>query len=57
MLAEEIKNKVLTVQRAEITEHFIYGRLSQSIKNPHNKGILRRIAKDELSHHDFWRWH
>ncbi|MFC1930936.1 VIT1/CCC1 family protein [Chloroflexota bacterium] len=54
MLDEETKKKVLAVQRAEITEHFIYGRLSQSVKSPHNKGILKRIAKDELSHHDFW---
>ncbi|MFQ5996164.1 MAG: VIT1/CCC1 family protein [Dehalococcoidales bacterium] len=54
MLEQEVKEKILAVQRAEITEHFIYGRLAQSIKDSHNRGVLRRIANDELAHHNFW---
>lgn len=55
MLGQEVKEKILTVQRAEITEYFIYGRLSESVKGPHNKSILKRIANDELAHHNFWK--
>ena len=55
MLDEKIKGKILAVQKAEITEYFIYGKLAQSIKGTHNKDILRRIANDELAHHDFWK--
>lgn len=54
MLGQEVKEKILTVQGAEITEYFIYGRLSQSVKDPHNRSILKRIANDELAHHNFW---
>ena len=54
MLDQAVKEKILTVQRAEITEHFIYGKLAQSIKGPHNKSLLKRIGNDELAHHNFW---
>jgi len=55
MLDKETKKAVLTAQKNEITEHFIYEKLSQSIKDPHNKKILRRISSDELKHYDFWK--
>jgi VIT1/CCC1 family predicted Fe2+/Mn2+ transporter len=55
MLDQEVRNKILTVQKAEVTEYIIYGKLSQSIKGSHNKSILKRIANDELTHHNFWK--
>ena len=55
MLDKETKKAVLTAQKNEITEHFIYEKLSQSIKDPHNKKILKRISSDELKHHNFWK--
>ena len=55
MLDQEVRNKILTVQKAEVTEYIIYGKLSQSIKGTHNKSILKRIANDELAHHNFWK--
>ena len=55
MLDQEVRNKILTVQKAEVTEYIIYGKLSQSIKGTHNKGILKRIANDELAHHNYWK--
>jgi len=55
MLDQEVKNKILTVQQAEVTEYIIYGKLSRSIKGTHNKSILKRIANDELEHHNFWK--
>lgn len=55
MLDEETKNSILTAQRNEITEHFIYEKLSRSTKDPHNKKILKRISSDELEHYNFWK--
>ncbi|MFQ6088165.1 MAG: VIT1/CCC1 transporter family protein [Candidatus Methanofastidiosia archaeon] len=55
MLDRKTKNAILTAQRNEITEHFIYEKLSQSIEDPHNKNILKRISRDELEHYHFWK--
>lgn len=54
-LDEETKKIILTAQKNEITEHFIYQKLSQSIKNPHNKKVLNEISQDELRHYNFWK--
>ena len=54
-LDEKTKKAILTAQRNEITEHFIYEKLSRSTRNPHNKKILKRISSDELKHYDFWK--
>jgi VIT1/CCC1 family predicted Fe2+/Mn2+ transporter len=54
-MLDQVKEEILTAQRNEITEHFIYQRLSQSIKDPHNSDILRRISGDELRHYHFWK--
>lgn len=55
MLAEEMREKVAAAQKGEITEHIIYKKLSQAIKDSHNKEILLRISKDELRHYNFWK--
>ncbi|HHY75254.1 MAG TPA: rubrerythrin family protein [Firmicutes bacterium] len=39
-------------QENEITEHHIYSRLASYVKDEHNSQVLRRIAQDELKHHD-----
>jgi VIT1/CCC1 family predicted Fe2+/Mn2+ transporter len=57
MLDQETKAEILTAQRSEITEHFIYQRLSQSIRDPHNSDILACISGDELRHYHFWKEH
>lgn len=54
-LDEETKKVILTAQKNEITEHFIYQKLSLSIKNPHNKKVLNKISQDELRHYNFWK--
>ncbi|KYK37862.1 MAG: VIT1/CCC1 transporter family protein [Theionarchaea archaeon] len=54
-LDEETKKVILTAQKNEITEHFIYQKLSRSIKNPHNKKVLNKISQDELRHYNFWK--
>ena len=55
MLDKETRKTISTAQRNEITEHFIYEKLSKSTKDPHNKKILKSISSNELEHHDFWK--
>jgi len=55
MLEERVRKTILTAQKNEITEHFIYEKLSQSTRDPHNKRILKQIAHDELTHFNFWK--
>ncbi|MDD4924264.1 MAG: VIT1/CCC1 transporter family protein [Dehalococcoidales bacterium] len=55
MISPEITAKLLSSQRNEITEHFIYKKLARSTKDQHNREILLHISKDELRHYDFWK--
>ncbi len=55
MLDQKIKNRLLAAQKNEITEHFIYRKLSRSIKDAHNRGILKQISDDELKHYHTWQ--
>ncbi|MBU0459678.1 MAG: VIT1/CCC1 family protein [Nanoarchaeota archaeon] len=57
MLSKKIKKEVLTFQKYEILEHFVYRKISHHIKNPANKRILEQISKDELKHYHFWKKH
>ena len=57
MLEKQIKEKFITAQRNEITEYFIYQKLSRSVKETHNRDILKHISLDELKHHNFWKKH
>jgi len=56
-LPSDVKSKILAMQKGEITEHFIYQKLAKSVKDSHNAGVLQRIAKDELGHHNLWQQH
>lgn len=55
MSAAQMEERVRTVQRGEITEHFIYQKLSESTRNAQNKDILLRISRDEMKHHNVWK--
>ena len=46
---------ILAAQKNEITEHFIYEKLANSVKNSRNREILKNISMDELKHYNFWR--
>lgn len=50
-----MKNKLLSFQKNEITEYMIYKRLARSIKDTNNKEVLESIAEEELRHHDLWK--
>jgi VIT1/CCC1 family predicted Fe2+/Mn2+ transporter len=54
MIEQDLKEKILKMQRNEITEQVIYQRLADILKDRNKAEILRKIAKEELSHYDFW---
>ncbi|MFO7956412.1 MAG: demethoxyubiquinone hydroxylase family protein [Candidatus Brocadiia bacterium] len=55
MLDENTKRKLRTAQRNEITEHHIYRKLADAVKDPHNSDVLRRIGDDERRHYEYWK--
>ncbi|MBU2652321.1 MAG: VIT1/CCC1 transporter family protein [Bacteroidetes bacterium] len=46
---------VLKSQKNEITEYYVYSRLSRRIKNRENAEILQKIAEEEKSHYHFFK--
>ncbi len=54
-LSPEVRQKLLTFQRIEITENHIYSRLAGTVKSPENRKVLEKIAADEMRHYELWR--
>ncbi len=54
-ITDEIRKQLLVFQKNEITEHYIYSKLAQTVKSPKNRRILEAIADDELRHYREWR--
>ena len=50
---ESVKDNILFMQRSEATEAEIYGRLSRMVKSPHNREVLKRIAREEAGHYNY----
>lgn len=46
-------SQLLAAQRTEITEYHIYRNLTRVVKDANNRGVLERIAADELRHYDY----
>lgn len=46
---------ILNQQKNEITEHFIYLKLSELSEDEHNRKILKSISEEELKHYNFWK--
>lgn len=44
--------KLLQDQQDEINAHHMYMKIADMIDDPHNKEIVRQVAKDELSHYE-----
>ncbi len=51
-LPPEIREKMIEMQKGEITEYHIYTRLAKVTKDPHNAEVLRRIGEDERGHYE-----
>lgn len=54
MLTPELKKSILKAQKNEITEHFIYHHVGQTLKDKERAAILEGISRDELAHYKFW---
>jgi vacuolar iron transporter family protein len=54
MMQPHVRQQVLRAQRNEVTEYYIYKRLSRSVRNKENSAILSAIADDELRHYKIW---
>lgn len=52
---ESTLDSVAAAQRVEITEHLFYEKLADLVQDEHNRAVLKRIAREEKEHHDFWR--
>ena len=51
---DSTRQLLLSFQRNEITEHFVYKKLSERAKGK-NKETLGRISDDELKHYNTWK--
>ncbi|UCD09714.1 MAG: hypothetical protein JSU79_03460 [Dehalococcoidales bacterium] len=54
---KDTEKKIINAQKTEITEYYIYDRLSHSVKSERNREILQRISKDELKHHNLCNYY
>lgn len=52
---ERLKKRLLTFQANEVTEAEIYRRLARVIRDPHNREVLQKIAREEEEHASVWR--
>ena len=49
----QLKKRLLTEQRNEITGHLIYTRVARRTKNDNNRHVLEHIAADEKRHYEY----
>lgn len=52
---KKTRKLLISVQRNEITEHFIYKRLAEGCKDQKNAEILHTISEQEKQHAAFWQ--
>lgn len=50
-----MNSKILRAQKIEITEYFLYKKISRIVKDKKNKEIIDRIALQEKSHYEIWK--
>ena len=46
---------MLQFQKDELTSAIIYGHFAKRIKDPHNRKVMEKIARDEASHAQIWQ--
>jgi len=54
-LDADLREKLLFVQKNEITEFYVYSYLARVIKDKNNSDVLLKIANDELAHYNYWK--
>jgi len=50
-----LREKILRIQRSEITDYSVYKELSLILKNKKHSEILERITQEELSHYELFK--
>ena len=50
-----ILDRIVSAQRAEITEYHIYSAIASALPEGHNRQTLLKIAGEELSHYQVWK--
>lgn len=52
---DDLKKKLISYQKDEITGNIIYHRLADRNKDPHNAQVLQEMADTEKRHYEFWK--
>ncbi|OGX14799.1 MAG: rubrerythrin family protein [Omnitrophica WOR_2 bacterium RBG_13_41_10] len=55
IIDNQLKKKILKIQRNEITEYVIYKNLASVFKDKNRAAILKKISQEELSHYEFFK--
>jgi len=55
LIDEELKKKIISFQRDEITAHILYGKLAKVIKDTKNRTVLENMSQGEKGHYEFWK--
>ncbi|MEO0156766.1 MAG: VIT1/CCC1 transporter family protein [candidate division WOR-3 bacterium] len=50
-----LRKKIINSQRAELTEHYIYKKLSNFVKEEEYRKILLQISNEEFKHYQFFK--
>ncbi|MEO0183843.1 MAG: threonyl-tRNA synthetase editing domain-containing protein, partial [candidate division WOR-3 bacterium] len=50
-----LREKIINSQRTELTEHYIYKKLSNFVKEEEYRRILMQISDEELKHYQFFK--
>jgi len=54
-LTPALRQRLLTAQQDEITEHHVYVRIAASLPQAENRRVLEKIAAEELLHYKGWK--
>jgi VIT1/CCC1 family predicted Fe2+/Mn2+ transporter len=54
-LSTELRQALLSAQKTEITEYYVYLNLAKRIKNDHNRQVVEEIGEDEKRHYEIWK--
>lgn len=55
VITPDLQNKLLAMQKDEITGYHMYLKLAEMIKHPQNSETLRQIAEQERIHYQTWK--
>ncbi len=54
-ISDKTRKILLSMQKGEITEYYIYLKIASFVKDEKNKAILKRIGEEEKIHADIWQ--